>query len=255
MAPTYWAAKSINAAFASGWIKGYEDGTFRPLQNIQRAEVVAIVNRMLNRHADLEFVRAHLNDPEMHTFRDVQDPSYWAYGDIFEATNGHDFERLSDGKSERWERLNGKNFYMHKGASKNPNIDKSQAAGTETAQQEKNGWWRYTKTMEGLKDGKLHVGDVVKFVYRIHNKGQATITNFHVDDPMVKSTDIKWDRTVILPGETATGIYEYRITAEDLVAGKFTPTTRAYVTMDGSELSQSTGLDGLGDEGCFWICP
>lgn len=38
------------------------------------------------------------------------DENYWAYGPIVEAMNGHDYERIADGKNERWIRLNGKNL-------------------------------------------------------------------------------------------------------------------------------------------------
>lgn len=40
---------AINFAVANGIVNGYEDGTFRPDNNITRAEVVAVVNRFLGR--------------------------------------------------------------------------------------------------------------------------------------------------------------------------------------------------------------
>ena len=103
----HWAYKLICSAEAKGWINGYPDGTFKPEKNISRAEVVSLTNRILNRYADLDFAKAHLQ--ELAPMIDMND-SHWAYGPAVEAMNGHDYKRLSDGKSERWIRLNGKRF-------------------------------------------------------------------------------------------------------------------------------------------------
>ena len=103
----HWAYKVIGSAEAKGWITGYPDGTFKPEKNITRAEVVSLTNRILNRYADLDFAKAHVQ--ELAPMIDMYD-SHWAYGPIVEAMNGHDYKRLSDGKSERWIGLNGKRF-------------------------------------------------------------------------------------------------------------------------------------------------
>ena len=50
----YWASKEIAKAAKLGWIKGYTDGTFRPTNNITRAEVMTLVNRVLERGVDEE---------------------------------------------------------------------------------------------------------------------------------------------------------------------------------------------------------
>ena len=67
---SYSMAKMINA----GYISGYSDGTLRPDSYITRAEVTAIVNRMLN------IKNRNTENP----FSDV-DPSHWAYNDILSA--------------------------------------------------------------------------------------------------------------------------------------------------------------------------
>lgn len=103
----HWAYKVICSAEAKGWISGYPDGTFKPEKNITRAEVVSSTNRILNRYADLDFAKAHVQ--ELAPMIDMDD-SHWAYGPVVEAMNGHDYKRLSDGKSERWIRLNGNRF-------------------------------------------------------------------------------------------------------------------------------------------------
>ena len=103
----HWAYKVICSAEAKGWISGYPDGTFKTEKNITRAEVVSSTNRILNRYADLDFAKAHVQ--ELAPMIDMND-SHWAYGPVVEAMNGHDYKRLSDGKNERWIRLNGKRF-------------------------------------------------------------------------------------------------------------------------------------------------
>ena len=82
----YWAAEYIKAAAKYGWITGYGDGSFRADYQITRAEVVTIVNRLLGRVADMDYVSNHLR--RLNTFYDVSN-RYWAYRDILEASNSH----------------------------------------------------------------------------------------------------------------------------------------------------------------------
>ncbi|MDO5725917.1 MAG: S-layer homology domain-containing protein, partial [Tissierellia bacterium] len=112
--PNHWAVKDIINATTAGWINGYPDGTFKPNKSISRAEVVTIVNKMLNRYGDHEFIVNHILDEEMRDFTDLKDANYWAYNAIMEATNGHEYERLEDGHSENWLLLNEKDFYYDK---------------------------------------------------------------------------------------------------------------------------------------------
>jgi hypothetical protein len=44
-----WAVYAIKTANSLGLIKGYEDNTFRPKAPIKRAEVMALINRCLNK--------------------------------------------------------------------------------------------------------------------------------------------------------------------------------------------------------------
>ena len=41
-----WAVENVSGLVEAGVIKGYEDGTFRPLDNITRAEVVVMLDRL-----------------------------------------------------------------------------------------------------------------------------------------------------------------------------------------------------------------
>lgn len=93
----HWAKEYIISAAAHGWIKGYEDGGFRPENKINRAEVVTMVNRMLGRVFD----EGAKDMKGLKTPPDVLGTSFkWAYNDILEAMNGHNFNRKSDGKEE-----------------------------------------------------------------------------------------------------------------------------------------------------------
>ena len=95
-----WYFDYVVRAAQYGWIGGYSDGTFRPNNTITRAEVTTIVNRMLGRTADKDYVDAHRG--ELTQFTDVS-TSYWAYYQIMEATNAHDYDRTNSG--EDWTRL------------------------------------------------------------------------------------------------------------------------------------------------------
>ena len=83
----YWASKEIAKAAKLGWIKGYTDGTFRPTNNITRAEVMTLVNRVLERGVD--------EDGLMEDAIQWADnkPGDWYYYDVQEATNSHEYVR------------------------------------------------------------------------------------------------------------------------------------------------------------------
>ena len=82
----YWAATYIKAAAKHGWINGYGDGSFRADDEINRAEVVTIVNRLLGREADEAYIADNLR--KLNTFPDVS-RKHWAYYAVMEAANAH----------------------------------------------------------------------------------------------------------------------------------------------------------------------
>lgn len=84
----YWASKEIAKAAKLGWIKGYKDGTFRPTNNITRAEVMTLVNRVLERGVD----EKGLTEDAIQ-WADNLDKSAWYYYDVQEATNSHEYAR------------------------------------------------------------------------------------------------------------------------------------------------------------------
>lgn len=95
-----WFYDQVVGSIQYGWINGYSDGTFRPNQTITRAEVTTIVNRMLDRSADEDYVDRH--EADLRLFPDVS-KDYWAYYEIVEATNAHNYEK--NGGTENWTKL------------------------------------------------------------------------------------------------------------------------------------------------------
>jgi uncharacterized repeat protein (TIGR02543 family) len=91
----HWAVGYINSAYAHGWIRGYPDGMFKPEAGITRAEVVTIVNAMLDRKIDAAALSRVANP-----YNDIN-TGHWAYADILEASTAHEYIRDEDGR-EIW---------------------------------------------------------------------------------------------------------------------------------------------------------
>ena len=83
-----WFYDYVTGAAGYGWIDGYPDGTFRPNNTITRAEVTTIVNHMLSRAADEDYVDDHMDD--LQSFTDLS-RRHWGFYQIMEATNSHDY--------------------------------------------------------------------------------------------------------------------------------------------------------------------
>lgn len=95
----YWAANAIAVCAKLGWINGYPDGTFRPDQTVTRAEMMAMINRALERTpksaADLL--------AGMKVWSDNANVNAWYYLDVQEATNSHTYTK--SGTHETWKKL------------------------------------------------------------------------------------------------------------------------------------------------------
>ena len=68
---THWAKDYINSFEELNYLKGYDDGTFKPDNKLTRAEFTTIINRIINSSSELS------ND----TFTDLS-PDHWAYDEI-----------------------------------------------------------------------------------------------------------------------------------------------------------------------------
>ena len=92
----HWAEKYIQQAAELGWIKGFEDGTFRPDTYITRAQAMTMINRVLNR------IPEDASDllPDMNVWPDCN-PGDWFYLAVQEATNSHNYKHKA-GNYETW---------------------------------------------------------------------------------------------------------------------------------------------------------
>ena len=92
----HWAEKYIQRAAELGWIKGFEDGTFRPDTCITRAQAMTMINRVLNR------IPEDASDllPDMNVWPDCN-PGDWFYLAVQEATNSHNYKHKA-GNYETW---------------------------------------------------------------------------------------------------------------------------------------------------------
>ncbi len=95
----HWAANYINAAAERGWISGYTDGSFKPNQNITRAEAMTLINSMLERNVDVDGL---LDD--MVKWPDNSNVDAWYYTNVQEATNSHYYDKDAEGV-EDWSEL------------------------------------------------------------------------------------------------------------------------------------------------------
>lgn len=81
----HWAKDHINSANNMGWIKGYEDKSFRPDDNMKRSEFVSLINSVLGRKPAMDNVLEDIRD-----FQDLE-KSDWYYMDMVEASNHHEY--------------------------------------------------------------------------------------------------------------------------------------------------------------------
>ena len=103
----HWAENEIRRAASLGWIQGYTDGSFKPDQNITRAEAESMINRMLHRLPETvdDLLDGMIQWPD-------NQPSDWYYINMQEATNSHDFKQKGE-IHEHWTKL-----------TENPNWDR-----------------------------------------------------------------------------------------------------------------------------------
>lgn len=95
----HWAENEIRRAASLGWIQGYTDGSFKPDQNITRAEAASMINRMLHRLPETvdDLLDGMIQRPD-------NQPNDWYYINMQEATNSHDFKQKGE-INEYWTKL------------------------------------------------------------------------------------------------------------------------------------------------------
>ena len=93
--------EAINKSYGNNRIKGYPDNTFRPDQEITRAETVTMLNNLFDRK-----VRERgLKEVEVKKYIDL-DKNHWAYYEIIEASHTHEYKTIEgEGTEEEWIRI------------------------------------------------------------------------------------------------------------------------------------------------------
>ena len=92
-----WAYEYIVSAAEHGLMRGYEDGTFRPMNAVTRAEIITVINRAIGRQMQTENI-----PEEYYTFYSDLPVSHWAFQDILEASVFHQVATFAEDGTERW---------------------------------------------------------------------------------------------------------------------------------------------------------
>ena len=93
-----WAYSEILGLASSGLMQGYEDGSFKPENNITRAETMTVVNKLLGRRPVDSYVKSLGFNP----FNDLG-IGKWYYTTVLEATITHDYWLNTEGDEKEWE--------------------------------------------------------------------------------------------------------------------------------------------------------
>jgi len=91
-----WATNHVYTVFQNGWMIGNNEGYFNPLNNLLRAEVATVLNRMLGRIDNNELLDVLVNLEDAREFPDV-DENAWYFASVVAATNDHLLTRDADG--------------------------------------------------------------------------------------------------------------------------------------------------------------
>ena len=95
---THWAYNEILALADSGLAEGYEDSTFKPENNITRAEVMTVINKLLGRKPLENYVKTLGFNPYNDLYEDK-----WYYVTVLEATITHNYWLNSADYEYKWE--------------------------------------------------------------------------------------------------------------------------------------------------------
>ncbi len=88
----HWARLSIMKVTTNGLMEGYKDGSFKPQNQLTRAEAATVINRLLGRKGTDMYAWKN-------PFSDLK-TSHWAYKEMLEAVTTHTFTWEEDGLEE-----------------------------------------------------------------------------------------------------------------------------------------------------------
>ena len=95
---THWAYSDIIALAKIGLVEGYTDKTFKPENNITRAEVMTVINKLLGRNP----LESYVKTLEFNPFNDLFEDK-WYYVTVLEATITHNYWLDNKGYEYKWE--------------------------------------------------------------------------------------------------------------------------------------------------------
>ena len=95
---THWAYNEILALSNSGLIEGYPDKTYKPENNITRAEVMTVINKLLGRKP----LESYVKSLEFNPYNDLYE-NKWYYVTVLEATITHNYWLNDTGFEYKWE--------------------------------------------------------------------------------------------------------------------------------------------------------
>lgn len=97
----HWAENDIYVVTAEGWFLGDAEGTFRPNDNITRAEAITVINRILDRD---QVTTESFQGFEIVQFSDLSADA-WYYAEVVEATNAHGYDKDATTGDETWKKI------------------------------------------------------------------------------------------------------------------------------------------------------
>ncbi len=87
----HWSEEYIVSAYNKGWLDWVEGNRFEPEKYVTRAEFIAFVNNILERHVLVQNIL-----PGARKFTDLNDKSAWYYAPMSIATNSYEYEEIDE---------------------------------------------------------------------------------------------------------------------------------------------------------------
>lgn len=84
----HWAQDAIDKVFGKKVVQGYPDGSFKPDNELTRAEAVTILNAVFGRTTTYSSINTVSNRTQLKEFLDVSS-SDWFYYQVLDASNAH----------------------------------------------------------------------------------------------------------------------------------------------------------------------
>lgn len=92
----HWAHDEVMIAHLLKIVNGYPDGTYKPDNDITRAEAMTIVNNTLRRSPCIEGMESMEDEENYNAWPDNADKTKWYYAAVQEATNSHDYSYFAE---------------------------------------------------------------------------------------------------------------------------------------------------------------